>query len=1157
MKTERLGKNHLRVMHWNCTSIEQRRTVVEKVVYSADVVCLQETKLGESKLFEPLGFGAPIYNRNGHGQLIMVRSGIQYCELDVSRWNTDSLHLVAAELQNQPVRNIINVYACNCTMKEADWMALDEIQKSLPGETVFCGDFNARGESWGNTITNQQGEALEDALDHCDLMCVNDGSMTRMAMRPGDSDSAIDLAITTLGVSAICQWTTLGPHGNDHYPCTILLKRGRTRVLKRPPKVFVYESMEDDAINTVRKLTHSTKRSTTAAVTQPPWWNEELEVLWKEKRLALRKSQNNRDSEGLREAAKEATKNFKTTAKEAKSSKYEEFCNEVTADKALHKFWQLYGAMKNKRKSRTIPDFQKEDNIWVRSDEEKGRALFDRYLQQTDQDNELERRTLMNDLQVRFSGQLSAISLTPEDVKFYITHGKDTAPGPDGVRKSHLLQLDDGSISELARVYSTSLETSEIPTDWLDSHLAPVPKPEKDPSKIASYRIITMQNTVGKLPEKAVAHMLAAELEDKNVLPPTLGSYRRGKDTWMNAAVLASDVYDGFERGEETLVVALDLEDAYNRVQYDILMRTLVNIGITPALILWIGNAMLKRKVAMRIGTWASEACTITPGLPQGSALSPVLFNVYTVGITSNQLEGPGRTLTFADDGLVSRTGKCRQRIANSAQDELNRIGTWCDDNNGKMHPGKAGALWCSLNNHAVKAIMPDVTISGQVINRETSLRYLGLIFDRTLSGREHISRLVMKARKGLNVVKLMARDGMSQRILCLLFDMLVLSQVDYGFGLLTLSKTQLNRLDVIQNEGMRAILGCTKDTAAAAMRHVLGYCTMQERHKLAQVKAYLKVCADTKNPLHDKIGRVVNTRLKRGTEWMTQAVRTIESCGLTVEAIRRGQAWIRLADAVKDRFTQVIATLGRECREWPEAQTNAAIQCLIEDNCRPDEVIIYTDGSVLRGERSGWGFSAARHYITLKEGSGATNLTTSSMCVEIKAITEALKWLCSTEEHQYATILTDSMSTLEKIRGGSLYADWFATIQQSQMMRLQWIFCPGHAGVCGNERADKLAGSAAIEGGLTLDPPTVLSTVRDHLASSREEESFTKEMLVEKGVKFGEGRKSDLRGPARRLSNQLMMETVSMPTLRWTLLRREEELWSNPYADDANSGTK
>ena len=102
------------------------------------------------------------------------------------------------------------------------------------------------------------------------------------------------------------------------------------------------------------------------------------------------------------------------------------------------------------------------------------------------------------------------------------------------------------------------------------------------------------------------------------------------------------------------------------------------------------------------------------------------------------------------------------------------------------------------------------------------------------MSGRGHISRT---ARKGLNVVKLMARNGMSQRLLCLLFDMIVLCQVDYGFGLLTLSKTQWNTLDVIQNEGMRFILGCTKDIAAAAMRYVFRCSVMQERHKLASMR--------------------------------------------------------------------------------------------------------------------------------------------------------------------------------------------------------------------------------------------------------------------------------------------------------------------------------
>ena len=66
-----------------------------------------------------------------------------------------------------------------------------------------------------------------------------------------------------------------------------------------------------------------------------------------------------------------------------------------------------------------------------------------------------------------------------------------------------------------------------------------------------------MQNTIGKLLEKVIARLLAEELELKELLPPTLGSYRRGKDTWMNAAVLASDVFDGFEKKEETFVIAL------------------------------------------------------------------------------------------------------------------------------------------------------------------------------------------------------------------------------------------------------------------------------------------------------------------------------------------------------------------------------------------------------------------------------------------------------------------------------------------------------------------------------------------------------------------------------------------------------------------------
>ena len=175
----------------------------------------------------------------------------------------------------------------------------------------------------------------------------------------------------------------------------------------------------------------------------------------------------------------------------------------------------------------------------------------------------------------------------------------------------------------------------------------------------------------------------------------------------MNAAVLASDVYDAFEKKEETVVIALDLEDAYNRVQYDVLMRTLSRLDVDPLVIMWIGTAMLQRKVALRVGSWTSDIHCIAPGLPQGSALSPVLFNVYTMGITSNQLEGPGRTLSFADDVLVYRSGNDREEIVSSAQDEINRLGEWCESHNGKLHPDKACVLWCSLNNRAAFKARP------------------------------------------------------------------------------------------------------------------------------------------------------------------------------------------------------------------------------------------------------------------------------------------------------------------------------------------------------------------------------------------------------------------------------------------------------------------
>jgi hypothetical protein len=77
------------------------------------------------------------------------------------------------------------------------WNWLKDMVDEYGDGVLFCGDFNARAITWNRTGFNSQGIALEDRLDDTGLFCINDGGPTRMDMRPGDRDTAIELALVT------------------------------------------------------------------------------------------------------------------------------------------------------------------------------------------------------------------------------------------------------------------------------------------------------------------------------------------------------------------------------------------------------------------------------------------------------------------------------------------------------------------------------------------------------------------------------------------------------------------------------------------------------------------------------------------------------------------------------------------------------------------------------------------------------------------------------------------------------------------------------------------------------------------------------------------------------------------------------------------------
>ena len=164
------------------------------------------------------------------------------------------------------------------------------------------------------------------------------------------------------------------------------------------------------------------------------------------------------------------------------------------------------------------------------------------------------------------------------------------------------------------------------------------------------------------------------------------------------------------------------------------------------------------------------------------------------------------------------------------------------------------------------------------------------------LTYRQHVETTALKCKKGLSVLKAMAAKGIEQCHLFLLYQSVVLNVTDYGLGLTTMARTNLLKLDRVQNEAMRVILGTTKDTHIGTRRFMLDLPPMQTRQKVEQVKAYFSAVENPHNPLYEAVKDTKGCRLGRGKSWVGQTEDSIlQVCQLT--ELKQTKEWERYPD--------------------------------------------------------------------------------------------------------------------------------------------------------------------------------------------------------------------------------------------------------------------
>ena len=84
------------------------------------------------------------------------------------------------------------------------------------------------------------------------------------------------------------------------------------------------------------------------------------------------------------------------------------------------------------------------------------------------------------------------------------------------------------------------------------------------------------------------------------------------------------------DNGKQVDVIYTDFSRAFDRVPHDILLYKLAAYGVTGALLDWFKSYLESRSFLVVLNGYQSDSYTVTSGVPQGSPVAPILFNLFS-----------------------------------------------------------------------------------------------------------------------------------------------------------------------------------------------------------------------------------------------------------------------------------------------------------------------------------------------------------------------------------------------------------------------------------------------------------------------------------------------------------------------------------------------
>ena len=196
-----------------------------------------------------------------------------------------------------------------------------------------------------------------------------------------------------------------------------------------------------------------------------------------------------------------------------------------------------------------------------------------------------------------------------------------------------------------------------------------------------------------------------------------------------------------------------------------------------------------------------SDFVPVLSGVPQGSVLGPLLFNIY---VNDLHLHLRSKIFQYADDTFLFRVINDDSDVQ-FLQNDLATLHWWSENNALQLNPQKCQVMCISRRKNKPS---PEYFVSNTKLSTATSLHLLGVQISSDLTWNEQVSSVTKKCNKLLGFLRTVV-GNQNQNILFTLYRSLVLPIIDSCSPVwFVYRKNHINNLETIQRRATRFILG-------------------------------------------------------------------------------------------------------------------------------------------------------------------------------------------------------------------------------------------------------------------------------------------------------------------------------------------------------------